>query len=619
MIRKGLIKMHPLLAGKKGDRLFLLGNEAVVRGAIEGGIAVASTYPGTPSSEIGDTFYDIYKELGIYFEFSVNEKVALEVAASGSVSGLRSFVFFKHVGLNVASDSFMSLAYTDVRGGLVVLTADDPSMFSSQNEQDNRLYARLGNAILIEPSTPQEMKDLMPYAFMVSEKVRLPVLFRTTTRVAHMRGVVELGDIFTNLPEGDFKKDPSKLVPVPANAYRAKGEIIEKLKKAKFVANESAYNRLIEVDGDIDTGLLIIVSGVSFNYVMDALSERNLKATVLKLTLAYPFPEDLVLNAMNNKEKVLVVEEVDPIMEKEIYYILGRFGLRKKVFGKLDNTLPSAYEYNQDIVESAFEKILGVTFEKPKKLKTDLPLAMRPPVFCPGCPHRGMYDAVKRAVNELGIDAIYPNDIGCYTLGINTPFNMADYLLSMGSSVGTASALSKFSGKRVIAFIGDSTFFHAGIPALVNAVHNKDNFTLIILDNRTTAMTGAQPNPGLDEEGKRKIDIESVVKGIGVDYVKTVDPYNLKMSSDAVKEALNTEGVSVVISKRGCALIVPKKKFTFVVDEDKCTGCMNCINEIACPAMYVTDLHKVQIDEVLCDGCAVCVQTCPEKAIKVRK
>ncbi|MGC9073758.1 MAG: indolepyruvate ferredoxin oxidoreductase subunit alpha [Caldisericum sp.] len=611
--------MHPLISKKSGERLFLLGNEAVVRGAIEGGVAVTATYPGTPSSEIGDTFYEIYKELGIYFEFSVNEKVALEVAASGSVSGLRSFVWFKHVGLNVASDSFMSLAYTDIRGGLVVLSADDPSMFSSQNEQDNRHYARLGNVVLIEPSTPQEMKDLMPYAFMVSEKVRLPILFRTTTRVAHMRGVVELGDIFTNFPQGEFIRDPAKLVPVPSNAYRSKGEIIEKLKKAEYIANESVFNKLIEVDGKIDTGLLIIVSGVSFNYIMDALAERNLKAMVLKLTLTYPFPEKLVMEAMKNKEKILVVEEVDPIMEKEIYYILGRYGLNKKVYGKLDGTLPIAYEYNQDIIESALEHILGVNFERPKPLKTELPLAVRPPVFCPGCPHRGMYDAVKRAVNELGIDAIYPNDIGCYTLSINAPFNMADYLLSMGSSVGTASGLSKFSGKKVIAFIGDSTFFHAGIPALVNAVHNKDNFTLVILDNRTTAMTGAQPNPGLDEEGKRKIDIESVVKGIGVDYVKTVDPYNLKMSTEAVKEALNTEGVSVVISKRECALIVPKKKYTFVVDLEKCTGCMNCINEIACPAMYVTEDHKVQIDEFLCDGCAVCVQTCPEKAIKVRK
>jgi len=608
--------MKSIIEAKKGDKLFLLGNEAVARGALEGGVAVLSTYPGTPSSEIGDTFYEIYKEIPAYFEFSVNEKVALEVAASGSISGLRSFVWFKHVGLNVASDSFMSLSYTGIRGGLVVLSADDPSMFSSQNEQDNRHYARLGNALLIEPSTPQEMKDLMPYAFEISEATELPVLFRTTTRVAHMRGVVEVGDIVLKEPKGDFKKDHSRLVPVPANAYRAKARILENLKKAYKLANESRFNKIVDVNGEGD--LLIVVSGVSYNYVMDALYENNIKARVLKLTFTYPFPEELFLKAAKDIDKILVVEEVDPIMEKEIYFILQKNNLAKKVFGKIDGTLPMPYEYNQDIIETALEKVLNVNFAKKETLQTTLKLPLRPPVFCPGCPHRGMYEAVKLAVKELGIDAIYPNDIGCYTLSVNPPFYMADYLLSMGSSVGLASGLSRFSNKKVIAFIGDSTFFHAGIPPLINAIHNNANFTLVILDNRTTAMTGAQPNPGIDEEGKRKIDIESVVKGLGVNFVKTVDPYNLKASKEAVIEALNTEGVSVVISKRECALIVPKKKFTFFVDLAKCTACKNCINEIACPAMYVLPDGKVQIDEILCDGCAVCVQTCPEKAIKVR-
>lgn len=609
--------MKSLITAKRGEKLFLLGNEAVARGAIEGGVSVLATYPGTPSSEIGDVFYEIYKDLGIYFEFSVNEKVALEVAASGSNANLRSFVWFKHVGLNVASDSFMSLSYTGIRGGLVVLSADDPSMFSSQNEQDNRYYARLGNTLLIEPSTPQEMKDLMPYAFEISEKTQLPVLFRTTTRVAHMRGVVEVGDIFVKPPVGEFKKDPSRLVPVPANAYKAKAKILNNLELAKNLAITSPFNRIIETDG-LQSNLLIIVSGVSFNYVMDALIQNNIKARVLKLTFSYPFPEELVLKALEGVDKILVVEEVEPIMEKEVFYLLGKHHINKTVFGKIDKTLPYAYEYNQDIIEQALSKILGMEF-KSETLKSDLELPARPPVFCPGCPHRGMYEAVKMAVKELGVDAIYPNDIGCYTLSLNPPFYMADYLLSMGSSVGIASGLSKFTNKKIIAFIGDSTFFHAGIPALVNAVHNNDNFTLIILDNRTTAMTGAQPNPGLDADGKKALDIASIVKGIGVDFVKTVDPYNLKASKEAVVDALKTNGVSVVISKRECALIVPKKKFTFFVDLSKCTGCKNCINEIACPAMFVLEDGKVQIDEILCDGCAVCVQTCPEKAIKVRK
>jgi len=607
--------MDEVLHAKKGEKLYLLGNEAAVRGALENGISVATTYPGTPSSEIGDLFYEIADEAGVYFEFSTNEKVALEVAAAGAVSGLRSFVWMKHVGLNVAADSFMSLAYTGVRGGMIVLTADDPSMFSSQNEQDNRWYARIGNVPLIEPSNPQEMKDLMGYSFELSEKLALPVLIRTTTRVSHMRGVVEVDTANVGPKVGNFVRDPSNLVPLPANAYKAHKRVIEKLDKARELANSSVWNKLIDKGGNFG----IIASGPAYNYAMDVINENSLNVKILKLTFTYPFPEEIVLGFLKTVGSVLVAEEVDPIMEKEVYAILGKHRLDKKVYGKLDGTLPMIYEYSPDIMRKAFSKALSIELKGPEGTASEILPPQRPPVFCPGCPHRGTYDVVKKVVDELGIDAIYPSDIGCYTLGYMPPFNEADYILSMGSSIGTGSGLSKFSGKRVISFIGDSTFFHAGIPGLINAVRNNDRMTIIILDNRITAMTGGQPNPGMESPGKREISIEEIVKAIGVGFIRVTNPYNLKATEDVVKEALTFDGVSVVIARQPCVLITPKKKITFTVEEEKCTGCKICVTEIACPAMFIGKDGKVAIDEALCTGCAVCVQTCPEKAIIVRR
>lgn len=603
--------MKEIVRAKPKDKLYLLGNEAVVRGALEAGVSVAATYPGTPSSEIGDLFYEIRDDIEVYFEFSVNEKVALEVAASGSVSGLRSFAWMKHVGLNVASDSFMSLAYTGIRGGLVILSADDPSMFSSQNEQDNRWYARLGNAILMEPSNPQEMLDIMPYAFEISEKFKLPVLLRTTTRVSHMRGVVEVHEINSAPKKGHFEKDPQRLVPLPANSYVAHKRISETLSEAKKFSSNSIWNKIFDLGGSIG----IITSGVSFNYVMDILKDYNLKAKVLKLGFSYPFPEELILKFVEEVSEVIIVEEVDPIMEKEVLSIFGKNYINKPVHGKLDGTLPMIYEYNPDIIKTAFEKVLKIEIPKEKGIEIEIKPPMRPPVFCPGCPHRGLYDAVKRAVKKLEIDAIFPSDIGCYTLGFQPPFKSADYVLSMGSSIGTGSGFGKITDQKVISFIGDSTFFHAGIPALVNAVHQKSNLTVIILDNRITAMTGGQPNPGIEQENKKQISIEKIVKALDVDFIKIVDPYNLKATEEAIIEALNTKGVSVIITNRPCILISEKSKFYFFVEQDKCTGCKICIYEIACPAMYTEKDGKVVIDPQMCTGCAVCVQTCPEKAI----
>ncbi|MFZ2413075.1 MAG: indolepyruvate ferredoxin oxidoreductase subunit alpha [Candidatus Cryosericum sp.] len=617
--------MSDILTAESGSKLYLLGNEAVVRGALENGISVAATYPGTPSSEIGDTFMDVAKDAGMYFEFSTNEKVALEVAAAAAASGLRSFVWMKHVGLNVASDSFMSIAHTKIRAGMVVLSADDPSMWSSQNEQDNRWYARLGNTPVLEPSSPQEMHDLMKYAYEISEKSELPVLMRTTTRISHMRGIVSMGEVHVGKKMGEFLKEPSRFLVMPAQSYPAHKRIIATLAELAKDADASPWNKVYKRGGKLG----IITSGPTFNYAMDVVDEYDLKADVLKLTFTYPFPEQTVLSFLKDHEAILVAEEVDPIMEKEVYAILGKYGLQRKIYGKLDGTMPMPYEFSPDILKAGISKALGLTLPEKTGATSDLKLPVRPPVWCPGCPHRAMYYATKKAIEHLGIsNAVFPADIGCYSLSAGSPYTMADYLLSMGSSIGLASGLSVATDQKVIAFIGDSTFFHSGMPPLVNVVHAARKLVIVVLDNRITAMTGGQPNPGMPLNGMGEVapevSIEEIVKAMGVGFVKTVDPANLAAAQAVMEEALQFDGVAVVISKHPCVMIKTKDKSTrqkliFTVDKEKCDKCMLCVTKFACPAMFIDKDGKVAIDAEQCNGCAVCVQVCPQKAIGVRR
>jgi len=617
--------MSDILTAKPGSKLYLLGNEAVVRGALENGISVAATYPGTPSSEIGDVFMDVAKDAGMYFEFSTNEKVALEVAAAAAASGLRSFVWMKHVGMNVASDSFMSIAYTKIRAGMVVLSADDPTMWSSQNEQDSRWYARLGNAPVLEPSNPQEMKDLMKYAFEISEKSGLAVLVRTTTRISHMRGIVTVGEVHIGKKKGEFVKEPSRFLPMPAQAYAAHKRIIETLADLAHDADASPWNKVYGKGGKLG----IITSGPTFNYAMDVVNEYDLKVDVLKLTFTYPFPEKLVLDFVKNHEAILVAEEVDPIMEKEIFAVLGKNGVIGKIYGKLDGTMPMAYEYSTDILKAAISKAFGISLPEKTAITSDLKLPVRPPVWCPGCPHRGMYYATRKAVENLGIgNVIYPTDIGCYSLSATPPYQMADYLLSMGSSIGLASGLAVATDQKIVGFIGDSTFFHAGIPPLVNAVHAAVKLVIVVLDNRITGMTGGQPNPGMPLNGMGEVapevSIEAVAKAIGVGFVKTVDPANLAAAQTVMEEALGFDGVAVVIARHPCVMIKSKEKsakqkLVFTVNKATCDKCMLCVTRFACPAMFVGEDGIVAIDEALCNGCGVCVQICPQKAIGVRR
>lgn len=617
------MNIKEILTGQEKDKLFLMGNEAAVRGALEAGVSVASTYPGTPSSEIGNVLSVLAEDAGMYFEFSVNEKVALEVAAAASASGLRSFTFMKHVGVNVASDSLMSVAYTGVRGGMVILTADDPSMFSSQNEQDNRHYARLANIPLLEASSPQEVKDLMKYAYQLSEEFELPVILRTTTRVSHMRGIVELGALNKPKAKGHFDKDPQRFVPVPESARIMHRNLVEKMYQVEVLSNNSSLNHPFDNGSHVG----IITSGSAFNYVMDVVEEYNLPVNILKIAFSYPFPEKRVLEFLDNRERVLVVEEVDPIMEKEILAIVGKHHLKPVIHGKLDGTMPVIFEYSPDIVLGGVGRMMGL--EMPVETTSDsLELPKRPPTLCPGCPHRAAYFEVKKAAEDLNLDdLVFPSDIGCYTLGIESPYEIADYLLSMGSSVGTSCGFSKATDQTVVSFIGDSTFFHAGIPPLINAVHNKNRFVLVILDNRTTAMTGGQPNPGLPVDGMGleapEISIPDIVKACGVEMVETINPLNVRNSKEIFKKALQFEKVAVVISQYPCMLIKggaqKGKNIIIDVEDDKCTGCDTCVMELTCPAIYTTEADKIRIDPLMCRKCNVCVQTCPEKAIRAKR
>ena len=625
------MNLKELVTGAAGEKQFLLGNEAAVRGLIEAGISIAATYPGTPSSEIGNVLSVLAKDANIYFEFSTNEKVAMEVAATAAASGLRSFTFMKHVGMNVAADSFMTTAYSGVNGGMVILSADDPSLFSSQNEQDTRNYAKLANVPILEPSNCQEVKDMVKYAFDLSEQFNLPVIVRTTTRVYHMRGVVEFGDVKDNSSNcddhwkrGHFNKDPSQYVPVPAFAGDMHVKLWDKIHKIEDVSNKSDFN--CEIGSDKKYGL--IASSSAFNYAHDVVKFNDLDIKILKLGFSYPFPQDKVAEFLNDVDEVFIVEEVDPIIERDTLVCVASKNLNVQVHGKLDGTFPIYHEFNSDIVADGLNKVLNFKEDKEisfsqslEKLSEDIP--SRAPVLCAGCPHRAMYYGINVAIEELGLtpnDVVFASDIGCYTLGINPPYNAADYLLSMGSSVGDGCGFSVSTDQKVASFIGDSTFFHSGISPLINAVHNKHNFVLTVLDNRITAMTGGQPNPGIPVDGMGdeapEVSIRKLALACGCDYVRVINPFNLEQVVKTYKEAFERNDAAVIISKAPCTLIKGlTRKPPVKLVESNCNNCDKCVSELACPAISKIN-GKITIDEAQCDGCSACIQVCKYGALE---
>lgn len=614
-----------VLSNEVGKKVILLGNDAIVRGALESGVGFASAYPGTPASEIGDTFSEIAKQAGIYFEYSTNEKVALEAAGGATFCGVNSLVSFKHYGLNVASDSLMPLAYVKA-SNLVVVTSDDPNCWSStQSEQDSRWYAKLAHIPMLEPSDPQECKDFVKLAFQISKKFELPVLVRTTTRVNHARGIVKLGKIVRGKTTGEFIKNQKRFNTFLPNILKLHEDLLKKIEQIKQLNEKLEINFIF--NEKIQSNFGIITSGVSFNYVVDALDALKVKAPVLKLGFIYPFPEKKIKNFIKNFDSVLVVEELDDFIEEKIVALSKDVNPKIKIFGK--NILPKIGEFNEEIVAAAISKITGkkleIDLEKYLKKYENIKIARRFPLMCPGCPHRAVFYAVKKVAS----DAVFAGDIGCYMLGTYPPLETQDFRISMGAGEGVSHGIKKVSKQKTIAFIGDSTFFHAGIPALINMVYNKSNPLIIVFDNRITAMTGHQPHPGMGMTGMgektKEISIEEIAKACGIENVKLVDSFNLNEMMKTIKEFLDKDGPSLIVAKRECYLLTVRRRKkegikspVFEIDQSKCTKCGICLNELACPAIMKKN-KGFYIDESICTGCAVCLQACPQGAIRVKK
>jgi len=619
-----------ILEDKPGKQILLLGNEAITRGALEAGIDVATTYPGTPSSEIADTFSLIARSFtkqnktpGFYFEYSTNEKVALEIAAAASISGLRSLTCMKHVGLNVASDAFMTYLYIGCKGGHIIVSADDPYCHSSQNEQDNRYFALFGGAPMLEPSTPEDAKEMTRIGFEISEKLQSPILLRTTTRLNHMRGPVELKNLQRPRGKGHFEKNPM-LVTTPAIARARHPELLKMLEKAEEISEKSPFNKIINVGNPKEWG--IVTSGVSFNYVKEAAEDLKLNVRILKLGMTHPLPRKMCENFIKSCKNIVIVEELEPILENQFKEMAFDFGADFKIFGKSTGHFSRLYEYNPDIVMDAFSKIFNVKNPIKKPAKSNIKLPSRPPALCPGCPHRATYYAAKKA-QPKGV--VYPTDIGCYTLGREKPLEMADLLLCMGSNASMACGLAIATDQKTISFMGDSTFFHAAIPAIIDASHHNHDVVITILDNRTTAMTGHQPHPGTDFDGMgrpaKRILVEDVVKGCGIEHVEIVDPNKIKETTEAFKRALAFKGPSVVISKSPCILLENRYKkargeaiFVYEIDQSKCKKCKTCISQFGCPALYYGEDGNIFIDLQQCNGCGNCVTICPFGAISLK-
>ncbi len=559
------------------------------------------------------------QETDFYFEYSTNEKVALEVAAAAANSGIRTFCMMKHVGLNVAADPLMTLAYVGVTAGMVILTADDPSMFSSQNEQDNRYYAKFGNLPMLEPSSVPEAKEMIKYAFELSEKLKQPVLFRTTTRINHSNAFVTFGEIKSAKTRGRFEREPSRCVTVPAVSRQLHAKVLEKMDRAEAIAENCEFN---SVTGSGKWG--IIANGVSFPYALDAVKDLGIEDStkILRIGFSNPMPEKTVKDFLKSCDRVLVIEEGQPFMEEAVKAFAQEEGITIPVKGKSPELFSLLYEYDPAMVREKIASYFGVDYTPVEKLDTsDVPeIPMRPPNLCSGCSHRATFYEIKQAAKDM--DIICPNDIGCYTLGFLPPLSMGDFVICMGSSVSTSCGFGRATDQKVVSFVGDSTFFHSGITGLVNAVFNRHNFTLVILENGITAMTGHQPHPATDMErfgldGYGRVNIENLVRAIGVEHVAVIKPFKVKKSIEIIREALEYKGVSVILSQEPCALYAKSMKMlkprAFKVS-DRCADHRDCINSIACPSFYIEN-DRVQIDANTCVGCAVCAQICPENAI----
>ena len=589
----------------------LSGNEAIARGAYEAGVTIATGYPGTPSTEILE---NLVKYDDVYCQWSPNEKVALEVAAGAAFAGARAIVTMKHVGLNVAADPLMTLSYLGIKGGLVVVVADDPGMHSSQNEQDTRHYARFAKIPILEPSDSQEAKDFVRLALEVSEKFDTPVILRSTTRISHSKSVVGLMERTPNPNEIAFEKNPAKYVPVPLYARKMRVKVEERLQKLVEFVNNVRCNLVIE-NGAGDLG--IVTSGIAYQYVAETFPE----ARILKIGLSYPFPDELIKKFAAGVKRILVVEELDNFLEEHIR------SLGIDVVGK--EFVPNIGELNLDKVETARLAFEGKNLDEEQSSIFNLQssihsLPPRPPVLCPGCPHRGIFYTLRK------FDVVVTGDIGCYSLSVFPPLEMMDTIICMGAGVSTALGMQKSGlNKKIVGVIGDSTFFHSGITGLLDIAYNKGNVTIIALDNRITAMTGHQDHPGTGKtlKGEETIAarIESIAIACGIKRVRTVDPYNLERLYETLEEEINADEPSVIVSSAPCVLSKRREgtlsNLHSEVDEDLCKACGICL-KLGCPAMEMwTDGDKktAHVNTLLCAGCGLCVQVCKFHATQLKE
>lgn len=618
-----------------GKKIVMLGNEAIARGILEAGVVIGAGYPGTPSSEILPTLAEMQKYFPhLKLEWSINEKVGFEVAYGGSMSNVRSVAVMKHVGLNVASDAFMTACYAGARGGMVVISADDPNCYSSQNEQDNRYFGLHALVPVFEPATPQEAKDMIKYAFDFSEEYHSLVLFRTTTRLNHGRGDVILGEVKEINREYGFDWDRSRWVCLPSHSRVLRVRLLERLDDISDFADEFPFNSL-KLSKEKINGVRygFVAAGIPYSQLLDALNFFGItnKVSILKLGLVYPPPKKLIKKLFDSTDEIVVVEELEPFIENILKQLAfeGSISNELKIHGK--DLFPQNGEFSAEIYLENIASLVGLPYEKVPVPENMIIIPPRLPILCPGCGHRATFYAIKQVEKKMKTKFVNSSDIGCYTLAVYKPLEGIDTQVCMGASIGLANGIAKIQPEKnpVLAILGDSTFFHSGIPALINAVYNKNNMLVVILDNRATSMTGFQDNPGTGilitkEQGIRVI-IEDLVKGCGVspDKIWVEDSYDLNKTIEKLEIAVKAEGVRVFISRHLCSLVEANQHRArnitpsiVKVDQEKCVGCLICVNKFGCPALNFDDSEKkVIIDQATCRGCKVCIDVCPQEAI----
>jgi len=623
--------MEEILTGKEGDRFFLLGNEAIVRGALEAGVDMAALYPGTPISEIGDVFHELVKiisdkgeEPAFYFEWSANEKVALDVCIAASLSGLRALCPMKAQGFNVASDSFFdyltacNLVETDIKGGLVLVCADDPGGTSSVNEQDDRYMAVVADVPMLEPSNCQQMKDMTVKTFDIAEELNLPVFLRTTNNVNLSRGDLVFGNLGVPRRKGEIKG-----VPLSFDRTKCHANIMKKMEIAKELSEKSEFNRVIKFDG-IKTGknVGIVASGISISYAEEIIRELGVETELLAIGFTNPLPEKLCKDFIRKFDELVIVEELSPFVETQFLRMAHEISSGARIWGKGTGHFPKVGQYRLEAVSEPLASIFGMDNPMPRQKGPSIELVSRALTNCPGCPHRNTYYAIKQVAPE---DAIFANDQGCYLLGGLEPYKMSHAQYSMGASVGLACGFHQATSKPAIAFIGDSTFYHNGMSPLANAVHHNYGITVVVMDNGATAMSGFQMHPGNDRDAMCReaipIQIEDVARGLGATFVEVVNPNEIEKTKEVLKQAIVHNGVSVVVSKALCRLMDTREKRrkgidipAYEVDQQECNQCRICIDVYACPAFYEM-ADKIYIDEVQCTGCGICQGICPVGAI----